>query len=369
VIENSGIKRKKIILTWIVFICSCSITVYSQLAYNIEGSYFFGSNINKKSDREFGETTPNGIELSFKKTRNGNNYWEKSYNYPQIGWSLKWFDHKNKYLGHSFCLNRYVNLILWRNNHFDFYFKLSQGIMYASKIYKSGDKFNKRYNNAVGQRLNFSTELGLGINIYPTEKIGISCESFLTHFSNGAMSQPNDGMNLLMIKLGLIYMLEGRNSIVYIKPEKKEFDKKIRFNINISGGVKQINSESEKKHLLITISPYFDKKLSHISSINIGADLFMNTAEKYRIDNNINLAGTDFKRIGISIGHELSVGPTGILTQIGYHVYSPYPAISRFYQKYGMKYYISNKIFTSFSVRIFNLEVSDETTFGIGVRL
>jgi hypothetical protein len=368
-IKNIGINRQKIILTLIIFIYSCSITVYSQLAYNIEVSYFFGSNINKKSDREFGDTNPSGIELSFSKSRTGNNYWEKSYNYPQIGWSLKWFDHKNKYLGHSLCLNRYVNLVLWRNNHFDFYFKLSQGMMYASKIYQSGDKFNKRYNNAVGQRLNFSTELGLGINIYPTEKIGISCESFLTHFSNGAMSQPNDGMNLLMIKIGVIYMLENRNSIVYIKPEKKEFDKKIRFNINMSGGVKQINSESEKKHLLITISPYFDKKLSHISSINIGADLFMNTAEKYRIDNNINLAGTDFKRIGISIGHELSLGPTGILTQIGYHVYSPYPAISRFYQKYGMKYYISNKIFTSFSVRIFNLEVSDETTFGIGVRL
>lgn len=368
-IKKIVIKRKIIILTFVIFICSCSINVYSQLAYNLEGSYFFGSNINKKSDREFGETTPNGVELSISKNRKGNIYWEKSYNYPQIGWSLKWFDHKNKYLGHSFCLNRYVNLILLRNKQIDFYFKLSQGIMYASEIYQSGEKFNKRYNNAIGQKLNFSTELGLGINMYPTEKFGLSWETFLTHFSNGAMSEPNDGMNLLMIKLGLIYMMEGRNNILYSKPEKIEFDKKIRFNVNISGGVKQINSESEKKHLLITVSPYFDKKLSHMSSINFGADLFMNMAERHRIDNSVKYADTDYKRIGISIGHELLIGPTGILTQIGYHVYSPYPAISRFYQKYGMKYYVSNKIFTSFSVRIFNLEVSDETTFGIGVRL
>jgi hypothetical protein len=367
--KDINVKGKKIMLSFMFFISLYSIDLSAQFVNNIEGSYFFGSNINKKSDREFGETTPNGIELSFSKTREGHNYWEKSYNYPQIGWSLKWFDHKNKYLGHSLCLNRYVNFILHRNKHIDFYVKLSQGIMYASKIYQSGEKFNKRYNNAVGQRLNFSTELGLGINIYPTEKIGISCESFLTHFSNGAMSQPNDGMNLLMIKLGIVHSIYGRNNLLYINPEKEEYDKKIRFNINISGGVKQINSESKNKHLLITISPYFDKKLSHISSLNIGGDLFMNMAERHRIDNSVKYADTDYKRIGIAIGHELLIGPTGILTQIGYHVYSPYPAISRFYQKYGMKYYISNKIFTSFSVRIFNLEVSDETTFGIGVRL
>lgn len=365
-IEN---KRGKHLIFLTVFLFLFVVKAYTQVIYNIEGAYLFGLNLNKKSDREFGQTSPNGIELNFDRYRNGNNYWEKAYNFPHTGWSLKWFDHRNMNLGSSFCLNRHINMILWRKKYFDIYIKLSQGIMYASQIYESGEKFNKKYNNAIGQRLNFSTDIGLGLNIYPFKHFGFSLGATITHFSSGAISQPNDGLNLLMIKTGIIRVIGERDSIKFKQPEKKEFDGKLRFNINIAGGFKQVNSENKKKYPLMTISAYFDKKISRVNAINIGSDIFLNTAEKNSIENNAKYSGTDFKRIGVSLGHELMIGPAGIMTQIGYHIYSPYPAISRFYQKYGMKYYIADKIFATFSVRIFNLEVSDETVFGLGMKL
>lgn len=370
-IESARIinKRKKCTVCFTVITTVFAITSYAQKIYHIEGSYLFGYNINKTSDREFGQTSPIGLELNLQRYRNGSKYWEKVYNYPHTGWALKWLDHRNGNLGGSFCLNRYINFVLLRNKYFEMYLKMSQGIMYANQIYQAGEKSKESYNNAIGQRLNFSTEISLGCNIYPFKHFGITSGSTLTHFSNGAMSQPNDGLNLLMLKIGLIYIVGDKNSFQNNQPEKPAYDKKIRFNINLAGGAKQVNSERGGRYPLLTVSMNIDKRISRINSINFGSDVFINTAEKYQIENNAKYRGTDFKRIGITLGHELLIGSTGILTQLGYHVYSPYPAISRFYQKYGLKYYITNKVYASFSVRIFDMEVSDETTFGVGVRL
>ena len=367
-IENN-IKKFTYFFFFLVLIFLISLSSFSQKVYNLEASYLFGSNINKATDREFGQTSPIGVELSFHRYRNGNNYWEKDYNYPHTGWSLTWIDHRNKTLGCFFSLNRYINFVFWRRKYFDVYLKISQGIMYTSQVYESSGVFNERFNNAISQQLNFSNDLGLGCNIYFAQRFGLSSEVTVSHFSNGAISQPNDGLNLLRIKLGLIYVVGDRKNIYFKQPEKLEDNKKIRFNINLAGGVKQLTAENEKKYPLFTLSAYFDKKLTRVNALNFGADIFINTGVKYNIENNAAYKGKDFKRVGISAGHELFIGRVGVLTQIGYHLYSPYPAIAPFYQKFGLKYYITNKIFAMFTVRMFKFEVSDEVVFGFGLRL
>lgn len=360
-------KFKSTVLIWLLLFTS--FNSHSQNAYDVGAAYTHGLNINKVSDREFGQTIPIGVELHFHKQKDGDKYWEKLFNYPQTGWSLTWVDHGNKILGNTFALNRYLNYVFWRRKKIETYLKFSQGVMYATKFYESGTRTNEHFNNAISQSVNFSEELGLGINIYPARHFGINFATTFMHFSNGAISQPNDGMNLLMFKLGAVYVIGDKQNIDFKQPEADEDDRYVKYNITIGSGIKQFSPDNEEKYRLTTCSFYADKKLSRVNAVNLGFDIFMNRAVEYAIENDNRYKGKDFKRIGISAGHEFFIYRLGILTQVGYHVYSPYPAISSFYQKFGFKYYITDMLFVTFTNRIFEFAISDELTWGIGVRL
>lgn len=360
-------KIKLSIFIWLLF--SEILNAQVKKVYTTGSSYFFGSNINKDSDREFGSTNPVGAEIYFQNHHDGSRYWEKVYNYPHTGWSITWIDHRNKTLGSSFALNRYMNYVLFRRNYFEFYLKASLGIMYASKIYETGSNSKDRFNNAISQFINFSEQLGLGLYIYPVKHLCINFVSTTTHFSNGAISQPNDGLNLWLLQFGLAYTTGERAASFYKIPGYEQDNKRIRVNVNIAGGVKQLTPENKKKYPLFSFSVYVDKKITRINALNIGFDGFLNYGVKYDVENNTAYHGVDFKRFGISAGHELFINRVGFLTQVGYHFYSPYPDMSPFYQKLGLKYYITDKFFVSITLRTFNLEISDEITGGFGLRL
>lgn len=361
--------RKIILFVFIWLLFLEILKAQSKNIYTIGGSYLFGSNINKNSDREFGQTNPIGIEIYFHHNRNGSKYWEKVYNYPHTGWTLTWIDHKNEILGNLVSLNRYIDYVFLRKKYFEFYLKAAGGIMYATKFYETGTIGNNNFNNAISQPVNFSSQLGLGFYIYPVNNLGVHFSGTISHFSNGALSQPNDGLNLALIQLGLAYVTGKRFESFFNSPELEQYDRDIKFNIIMSGGVKQLTSENKKKYPLFSFSVYMDKKLARVSALNIGLDGFLNYGVKHSIENETPYKEVDFKKLGISAGHELFIDRIGILLQLGYHFYSPYPDVSRFYQKAGVKYYITDVFFAAITVRVFKFEISDEITGGLGVRL
>ena len=360
--------KSAIFLVYLWVICFTTLRAQQTKVYTIGGSYLSGTNVNRATDRDFGSTYPVGAEIFFHRHRDGSKYWEKLFNYPHTGWSLTWVDHRNKILGSTLALSRYLSYVFWRTNNFEFYVKGSQGIMFANEIYEPGSNMKERYNNAVSQHFNFSEQLGFGLSIRSVKHLSFNISTTITHFSNGAISQPNDGMNLWMLQLAVGY-ITGDGITSYDKqPEKPLDNKRVRFNVNIAGGTKQLTPENERKYPLLTFYLYADKKLARVSALNIGVDVFLNTGVKHDIENSAN-KGDDFKKVGISAGHELFIDRVGLLTQVGYHIYSPYPSISSFYQKAGFKYYISDKLFATFTLRTFYLQISDEISWGIGWRL
>lgn len=361
--------RKIVLFVFIWLLFSEILKAQSNKIYTIGGSYLFGSNINRTTEREFGLTNPRGFEIYFHHNRDGNNYWEKIYNYPHTGWSLAWIDHRNNILGNSITLHRYIDYVFLRKKYFEFYIKAAGGIMYATKIYETGSIGKDSFNNAISQPVNFSSQLGLGLYIYPVNNLSVHFSGTISHFSNGAISQPNDGLNVALIHLGLVYVTGKRLESFFKAPQYEPYDREIKFNIIMSGGVKQLTPENKKKYPLFGFSVYADKKLARISALNIGLDGFLNYGIKHEIENKTPYKEVDFKKLGISAGHELFIDRIGLLLQLGYHFYSPYPDLSRFYQKAGVKYYITDVFFAAITVRVFKFEISDEITGGLGMRI
>ena len=363
--------RDKLLFLIFVFWLLLPVSIFAQekKVYAVGGSFVSLSNINNGNDRRFGHSNPDGAEIYFHRFREGKEYWEKLYNYPHTGWSVSWIDHRNRFIGHTFSVSRYLDYIFLRRKSFELYFKASQGVMYATRVYKLGSNKDELYNNAVSQRLNFSEQLGFGIYFYPVKHLTFKLATTVTHFSNGAFSQPNDGLNMWAVHFGIAYMTRERSPSFYKNPDKPEDNKRVRVNINLAGGAKQMSDDDRKRYLLGTFSLYADKKVARVSALNLGVDLFVNTGVRHEIRNDTAYAGTDYKRVGICVGHELFINKVGVLTQMGYHVYSPYPDKSRFYQKAGLKYYITDKLYAAFTLRAFEFGYSNEVSWGVGVRL
>jgi len=236
------------------------------------------------------------------------------------------------------------------------------GLAYATKVYEEHAE-GEPYNNAISQNVCFTEQLGLNVVVFPFSRLGVQLGGCLSHFSNGDMSQPNDGFNVATAELGLVYQLSAAPKI--IAQPKPIVDKKMRFNAFIGSGIKQLDRERVYHYGLLTSSVYADKRLSSIYAINMGLDVNCNFAEKREADRQ----GLDFKRMGISVGNELLIGRLGVMVQGGYHVYSPLPAIADFYQKLGFKYYLNEQWILATSLKAFRFAISDELTFGVGVRL
>ena len=107
----------------------------------------------------------------------------------------------------------------------------------------------------------------------------------------------------------------------------------------------------------------------------MGTELFMTTSIKEYIkfrsiaypDDNVD-PSTDYKRVGIFVGHELFINRISLETQLGYYVYRPFDLDVAIYDRLGIKYYWTPKIYSGIAVKTHGF-LAEATEFSVGVRL
>src|SRR5574343_64624 len=192
--------------------------------------------------------------------------------------------------------NQYLGVNHAIGVHYNFYFfkrqlmfRISQGIGMTSSPY---DKETNNKNNAFGTKIMDNNYFLLQYkkeNII--DKIGLQAGFMLTHFSNGRFKAPNSGINTIAFNLGLNYNLDEKQEII------------------------------------------------------VDSVAFPEGHESYTDPD------TDYKRIGLFVGHELFINKLSIETQVGYYVYKPFDYEIDIYQRVGIKYYLYKKIFTGVGLK------------------
>ena len=77
---------------------------------------------------------------------------------------------------------------------------------------------------------------------------------------------------------------------------------------------------------------------------------------------------TDYKRVGLFVGHELFINKLSLVTQFGYYVYYPFDFEGRTYQRIGLKRYFGDRWFGALTLKS-HAAKAEALEFGIGVRL
>ncbi len=339
------------------------------------GANAFSGFIMKHDDRigHLIQAHPVGFELFINQNTYGKKQWQKLYNYPDIGFSVAYFDFRVKELGKMIATTAYLDFYLKRGRKSEVLLKIGTGLGFSTNPY---DRETNNKNNVIGSAVSFTMQGRLGYNFKLNDRLKLTSALTLSHFSNGAFKLPNKGINIVSGNLGFSYLLTKnpvpdfrKRSINDDNSAKSE--KKLHYTFSVFSGVREIIPIGGKKYPFINTVFYADKKLNQKSALLLGADFFHSWAVKQEIKTARELPEgdtPDFKRVGLTIGHELFVSKISLLTQLGVYVYKPFKSGQPIYQRYGLKYYFNKRLFSGLFLKA-HYGVAENVEWGLGIRI
>ncbi len=315
---------------------------------------------------------PDGFLISLNKKSTGKKEWQQSYGYPDYGISFQAIDFKNNYLGKNYAVGLHYNFYFFNRN---LLFRISQGIGITTNPY---DKETNNKNNAFGTKvldnnyilLQYQKQNILG-------PIGLQTGFILTHFSNARFKAPNSGINSYAFTVGLNYNFNKDVTIIKDSlPNTKSYAEKIKYNLAFRTGVSEAPVVGIGQRQFYHVGLYADKRFNRKSALQLGTDIFFSRylkdyiqfssvafPDKKPVDPN-----TDYKRVGVFVGHELFINKLSIETQLGYYVYKPFKYEIDYYQRLALKYYLHKNVFTGFGLKTHNGRAeAAELTLGIRI--
>jgi hypothetical protein len=254
-----------------------------------------------------------------------------------------------------------------RTRRFETSFKIGAGFGFHNKPY---DRETNNQNVAVGSPVTNSMQLRLGFNYKITERWKFTTAISITHFSLAAFTQPNKGLNTVTANAGFIYRVSKVVPEYKTLDENYDWDHALRYNANFSYALKEIPPIGGSKYPVYELQFYVNKQVTKTNIINLGIDGFDNTALKAQLER----SGMDpedypdYKRIGITVGHELKLSRIALLTQLGIYVYRPYKVEKFIYQRYAIKYYFSRHLYLHYGF-LSHYAKASHGELGIGLSL
>jgi Lipid A 3-O-deacylase (PagL) len=314
---------------------------------------------------------PEGFMLSFSKKTHGKEAWQKLYNYPDYGGYFIYQDFKNEILGKNYAIGAHYNFYFLNRK---LKFKIAQGIAMTTNPY---DKVNNSKNRAFGSKYMGNTDFMLTFkqdNII--DRLGLEAGFFFTHYSSGRFKSPNSGLNTYGLNIGFNYNLEKTEpKVIDTSSVSIKYSEPVKFNLVFRSGFNESIVIGSGQKPFYHLGFYADKRINRKSALQVGTDFFITESIreyiKYRSiaypDDHLD-PNTDYKRIGLFIGHELFINRISLETQVGYYIYRPFESDKPIYDRLGMKYYWTPKIYSGIAVKTHGF-LAEATEFSVGVRL
>lgn len=363
----------RVILTFILFFF-CGLIWAQELSNNnsLDINYFRGNiALHNNSILHLIQGHPEGVIVSWNKKTFGEEAWQQRFNYPDYGISFSYQNLKNEDLGNNYALY----------GHYNFYFlnrqlmlRIGQGIAFTTNPY---DKITNSKNIAFGSKFMSST---FAMIQYKKSRIidrfGVQAGLSLIHYSNANVKAPNTSINSITLNLGLTYdFSEEDPEYRYDLDDDKKYTEPIKYNIVFRSGINESDIVGSGQYPFYIVSAYADKRINRKSALQLGTDLFFSNFLKELIyynsvafpDREID-PDTDYKRIGVFVGHELFINKLTLVTQFGFYAYYPFDFEGRVYQRIGVKRYFGGRWFGALTLKT-HAARAEALEFGIGIRL
>ena len=358
-------------LTLLLLCMSFAVTAQTDREqYQWDASYFYGTILRHNKDIAHLVTGhPEGFTLSYSKKTYGKERWQSVFNYPDYGLSLIHHNAKDERLGNTYGIYGHYTFYFFKRH---MTFRIGQGIAYATRPFDLEDNFK---NNAYGSRLLSSTYMMLNYDQPLTTTLAVQFGIQLIHFSNANFKAPNASTNTFAFNIGVQYKPRASTTPDYNEAAKEEALRgPIKFDLVLRGGLNESDFVGLGQHPFFVVSAMARKRLSFLSTVMLGSEYFharflekeiafLEVAFPNRVTPN-----TDFQRVGVFAGYQLHINRLSFLAQLGYYVYYPYDFEGRFYQRFGLQYDISRKLYVSTTLKTHGAK-AEALEVGIGFKL
>ena len=310
---------------------------------------------------------PTGFELNAQRQTTGAAPWHGWYKYPKVGLALVYYDYHNPILGQSYAATVYISKPFLRTRRQDLSFRLGTGLAWFTNSF---DLQTNRKNTIVSSSLNATMQLRLEYDYALTPHLGMLLGVALNHYSNGATTKPNFGVNLPSVVLGLNYHQQRpAPTLPYLAPGPIDVGHNFLL-ISTSLGYKQLEIGAHTKYLVNSVTVAAGRRINRKSNLLLGVEGFRDRSllaeQKDTARNQQGLV--DVKKAGLFLGHELLFGRLAFVSHLGFYVYNPYKSNSFYYERLGLKYQFTDAIFGAVDLKV-HAGKADVIEFKVGAKL
>jgi hypothetical protein len=344
-------------------------------------SFLGGENLNQKSVNRF-----HTISIQAGKQTYGNQKWQKIWAYPSYGFGFSFPDfYISDELGRPFSLYGYFIAPFKRWDRLSINYEISFGIALNWKPYHAE---SNPYNVAIGSYVSLFADWGLSLRYRLTKRFDLGAGITLSHFSNGAVAMPNQGINTIAPRVSARYNFRKQ------EPSFKHWDvEKYKDNwelqILLSGALKQLpidTSTVEGRKSIVGVSygiasldALVVRQISYKVKMGGGINLVYNTSENANVEfedgKPVKAPGDPAYYYSLSLvgSLELVFHRLSLIIQPGYQIarkkYELQPPA--FFQRIGLKYHFtrSENLFMGVTVRAYEFHIAIYTEWSLGYRI
>jgi hypothetical protein len=278
---------------------------------------------------------PVGVELTYAWQRRNQHNDRLCRCVPGNKISIAYFDYQSEVLGKGLLAAYTIQPMYPLNKGKYFSFRAGGGIGYLTRPFDQA-----RNPENMSYSVHFTPYLALGAGLwFPFGKNWMFNSSILyQHASNGALRQPNEGLNWPTLGLGLSYQTSSIQR-TYEPSSNKDFERSgIRWDIGVYGGRRNILRD-------IPVDEYaFIGGISLQAVTRVGkiSNLIGGLAVHFDGDARKLIALHNYSKkpiaIGIQAGHEFALGRVLFSQRLGAYVYKPNPTLNRIYHRWGLTF-------------------------------
>ena len=289
---------------------------------------------------------PNIYKLEYATVLNDKEY-HKYLNSPLTGLSLTFMDHDNEATGKSISLSGFLQPNFIRYKKHDLSGRLGVGLSYIQHPYHEIDN---PLQVAIGSYFNYFAESQLIYTYDLSSRFNVNLIYGITHISNGARRLPNKGFNILSMGMGVSYKLNERSNNLFPKlniPEISYELAEFSHYFYLRGGFKSMNNLGDNVFPAVGLNYTLAYRYHPLGSFTAGLDVdynegFVQERKSLDLQHGHMVPFTSFRWAAV-VGHELHMNKLSLLTQYALYIRKPHPHHRAAYQRYGLKYQLSEK--------------------------
>lgn len=268
--------------------------------------------------------------------------WHKAYNYPETGATLLYSGMSSpSSLGRAFAVLPFMKFKINNSQKIQHKVYFGLGLGYLTKTF---DRLDNYKNVAIGSHFNAAMRIFYSFEVPFSNRLGLETGFGITHFSNGAISLPNRGVNQMSISLGIRYQ-NKKNEGIIIPKDSCCFQKSILPYFYLFTGIKQLYVGDSKRYQAFSFGSAVEWRYRSFKAALCGIDLFYDASDfAFFRDEGHEYPFSSFIKSGFYIGHQWYFDRLSFALNFGTYIYSKHKVgdTGDFYNRLVLRYQVSN---------------------------